>query len=276
MWSTIRIVALGLALLALPPPAPAAEETPGWQFEVLPYAWLPGLFGTAEVKGRTADVDVTIGDVLTQLWHGDAFTLGGYFGARYDRFSLFADAYGGFLDAKARQRIQARFCCVEVDGTISTNPVLADVAVGYRIGEWPIAPWSRPFWLEVYLGTRIVHLGVTLDAQAGVSGGLQGSGRRVSGSYTTATPMVGLRWEVPVWEQVTLDFRGDLGGLPGGNRLNWSFLGDLRYWLDWSPWGTRPWLEAGYRMVGFNHDFGGGNDLALQLRGPLLGLGFAF
>ena len=40
--------------------------------------------------------------------------------------------------------------------------------------------------------------------------------------------------------------------------------------------GARTWLEAGYRVVAYERDFGGGNDLNLQLRGPLLALGFQF
>ncbi len=279
MPSAIRTMLLGIAILVAAAPARAAEEeqAPGWQFEVMPYAWLPGTFGTIEVKGRTATVDTTIGDVLTLLWHGDAFTLGGYFAARYDRWSLFADAYGGFLDTSASERVPTRFCCtVQVGATARLRPVIADVAVGYELVEYRVPAWRRPISLGVYLGTRIVHLGVDLEASAGVVGGIQGGGRSVSRSFTTATPMLGLRWEIPVDDHFSFDFRGDLGGLPGGSRLNWSFLGDIRYWFDWSPWGTQPWLEAGYRVVGFNHDFGAGNDLALQLRGPLMAVGFAF
>jgi hypothetical protein len=276
-WTTPAAM-IGLAMLAIATPCLAAEEeqAPGWQFEVMPYAWLPGTFGTIEVKGRTATVDTTIGDVLTLLWHGDAFTLGGYFGARHDRWSLFADAYGGFLDTSATELVPTRFCTLQVGATAKLRPVLADVAVGYQLGEWRIPEWRRPISVGMYLGTRIVHLGVDLETSAGVVGGFQGRGRSVSDSFTTATPMLGVRWEIPVHDQVSFDFRGDLGGLPGGSRLNWNFVGDVRYWLDWSPWGSQPWLEAGYRVVGFNHDFGGGNDLELQLRGPLLALGFAF
>jgi hypothetical protein len=277
MRSVMLAALLGIAILAASGRSLAADEEhpPGWQFEVMPYAWLPGTFGTVEVKGRTATVDTTIGDVLTLLWHGDAFTLGGYFAARYDRWSLFADAYGGFLDTSATEIVPTRFCNVQVGATARLRPVIADVAVGYELLEYRVPAWRRPISLGVYLGTRIVHLGVDLEASAGVVGGIQG-GRDVSDSFTTATPMLGLRWEIPVHDRVSFDFRGDLGGLPGGDRLNWSFLGDVRYWFEWSPWGTQPWLEAGYRVVGFNHDFGGGNDLALQLRGPLMAVGFAF
>src|SRR4029450_5165524 len=170
------------------------------------------------------------------LWHGDAFTLGGYFGARYDRWSLFADAYGGFLNESVTESVPTRFCNVQVGATARLKPVIADVAVGYELVEYRVPAWRRPISLGVYLGTRIVHLGVDLEASAGVVGGIQG-GRSVSDSFTTATPMLGVRWEIPVHDQVSFDFRGDLGGLPGGSRLNWNFVGDVRYRLRWLPWG---------------------------------------
>src|SRR5262245_40725505 len=104
-----QVLMLVCAALCTRPVDAADEEPVGWQFEAMPYVWLPGTFGTIEVKDRTATVHTTIGDVLTLLWHGDAFTFGGYFGARYDRWNLFADAYGGFLDESAIEQIPTRF-----------------------------------------------------------------------------------------------------------------------------------------------------------------------
>src|SRR4029450_13373882 len=125
--------------------------------------------------------------------------------------------------------------------------MIAAIAAGYRLAAWRVPEWRRPLSLDMYLGTRIVHLGTELETAGGVVGGIQGGGRSVSTSHTTASPMIGLQWEIPVDDHVSFDFRGDLGGLPSGDRLNWGFLGDVRYWLDWSPWGPHPWLEAGYR-----------------------------
>ena len=72
MRETIQIVALGLTLLASTSPSLAAEEeTPqpatGWQFDAMPYGWFPGAFGSVQVKGRTANINVTVGDLFTLL-----------------------------------------------------------------------------------------------------------------------------------------------------------------------------------------------------------------
>src|SRR5262245_42669305 len=92
-------IAVALALLLQAPVA--AEEPPRWQFEVEPYLWLFGTFGTYEVLGRSASVDNTIGDTLTLLFDGDAFAGGGYFSVSHDRWSFFVDAFGGYAEESA-------------------------------------------------------------------------------------------------------------------------------------------------------------------------------
>ena len=267
----------GLALLVSASTGFAAEEepAPGWQFDVVPYAWLPGAFGTVSVHGRTAQANVTIGDVLTLLWHGEAFTGGGYFAARYDRWSFFTDAYGGFLNMSVTENIPTRFCTLHVGATLRLKPVFADFAFGYELGRWSLPERQRPISLGVYLGTRYTHLGQELETSIAVVNGRSAS-PSASSVINAADPIIGVRWEVPVLDSLSLDFRGDIGGLPSGSKFTWNIVADARYWLGWEPFGSKTWLEAGYRVVAYERDFGGGNDLNLQVRGPLLAVGFQF
>src|SRR5262245_7025117 len=281
MRATIRIAALGVILLAGASAALAAEEqTPqpaaGWQFDVMPYAWLPDTVATVQVKGRTASVDVTIGDVLTLLWHGDAMTAGGYFAARYDRWSAFVDAYGGFLNAGSSVHIPTRACgCLHVGAIADLRPVVLDVAFGYQLGEWSLPQRRRPISLGVYLGTRYTYLGTTLNVEGGVLRGTQLT-RQVSNSLNAAHPLIGVRWEVPLLDSLSLDFRGDIGGLPTNSQLTWGLVSGVRYWPGWELFGIQTWLAAAYKLVAFKRDFDNENALDLQLRGPLLALGFPF
>jgi hypothetical protein len=278
-----RAVRAVMLLLAIATPCLAAEEettqqqNEDWQFELLPYAWIPGTFGTIDVRGHTAHVNSTMGDALTLLWHGDAFTLGGYFLARYDPWNAFAflDAYGGFENVHASQTIPTRFCTVRVSGTAKLRPVIMEVALGYELGRWSLPNRMRPISLGLYLGTRYTHLGTELDASVGVVNGVQFN-PSVSETFNWASPMIGVRWEVPLLDRLSLDFRGDLGGLPAASKLNWGLVGDVRYWPDLTLFSAQPWLEAGYRVVGYEHEFGSNDSLNLQLRGVLLGVGFAF
>jgi len=267
----------GLALLVSASMGFAAEEepAPGWQFDIMPYAWLPGTHGTVSVRGRTAVVDVTLGDGLTLLWHGDAFTAGGYFAARYDRWSFFADAYGGFENVSASETIPTKFCTLHAAATLRLKPAFADFAFGYELGRWSLPERQRPISLGVYLGTRYTHLGQELETSIAVVNGRSAS-PSASSVINGADPIIGVRWEVPVLDSVSLDFRGDIGGLPTGSKFTWGIVADARYWLGWQPFGARTWLEIGYRIVAYERDFGGGNDLNLQLRGPLLAVGFQF
>src|SRR5262249_47539639 len=101
------------------PPLAADEQPPGWQFDVMPYMWLPDTVGSVQVRGRTANFNVTIGDLLTLLWHGDGFAIGGYFAARYDRWSAFVDAWGGFENIGTGVRIPTRACgCLHVGASV--------------------------------------------------------------------------------------------------------------------------------------------------------------
>jgi hypothetical protein len=275
-----RAVSAVVLLLAVAAPSFAAEEQAqnwqqDWQFEVMPYAWIPGAFGSMEVKGRTAAVDTTMGDVLTLLWHGDAFTAGGYFTARYDRWNGFLDAYGGFMNLHVNETVPTRFCTLKVSSTARLKPVIVEFAVGYELGRWSLPQRRRPISLGLYLGTRYTHLGTELDVSGGAVNGLQRSGN-VSEGFNVADPMVGVRWEVPLLDRLSLDFRGDIGGLPASSKLTWGLVGDVRYWPDLSLFSAQPWLEAGYRVVAYEHEFGGNSALNLQLRGVLLGVGFAF
>jgi hypothetical protein len=275
------MVALGLILLASATPRLAAEQqtpepTAGWQFDVMPYAWIPGLFTTVQVKGRTADIDAPIGDVLTLLWHGNAMTAGGYFAARYDRWSGFVDAYGGFLNAGSSVNIPTRAChCLHVGATADLRPVILDVAFGYQLGEWSLPQRRRPISLGVYLGTRYTYLGTTLNLEGGLLNGTQRA-RQVASSLNPTHPLIGVRWEVPLLDSLSLDFRGDIGGLPTNSQLTWALVSGVRYWPGWELFGSQTWLTAGYKVIEFKRDFGSGDAVDLQLRGPLLAVGFTF
>jgi hypothetical protein len=270
--STAR--AIGLALLALLAGGIAwADERPHWEFEVAPYAWIPGNFGTATVKGRTANIDVSVRDALDLATSGNAFTAAGYFSIAYDRWSVFADAFGGYAEASVSETIPTRFCTASVAGKAKIKPVLADFALGYRLGQWSLPGRRRPLTVGVYAGARYSFTGIRLNASAGVGGSSRSDS--VSRSFSWADPMIGVRWEVPVFDRVSLDFRGDIGGFGASSDLIWGLVGGARYWLPWTPWSTQPWLGAGYRAAAFDRT-SGADSLDLQFRGPTGGMGFVF
>ncbi len=250
----------------------AEDEAPSpWKFEIVPYAWLPGTFGTVEVLGRTARVDSTVYDTVKLLFDGDM--LGGaiYLGASYDRWSLFVDGFGGFAKADADGSV----CCTTFSAKVKMYEAIVDVGLGYQLGAWTLPERRRPLTLGVYAGTRIMYLSSRIQADVDRPGVVARS-LDASRSWTWADPMIGVRWEVPVHDRISLDFRGDIGGFGASSKLIWGLVGGARWWLDWSPFGSTTWLGLGYRAVSFDHDFAGSNQANLELRGPYAALGFAF
>jgi hypothetical protein len=271
-WTTWA-VAIGFGLLVSAASGLAADEQPSkWEFDVVPYAWIAGEFGTVDVKGHTFKVHTTLYDVFSLLADGDALGGAAYFGARYGRWSVFVDAVGAVIrNQSVTAQVPTQAGTLTVAAKAKLSSVLLDFAVGYRLGEWALPHRERPVALGVYLGTRYQYLGSKLD-QTFTLGGIQRF-TSVSSSFNAALPMIGVRWEVPLLDKLTLAFRGDVGGLPSHSALTWGLVGDVRYWLDWHPFGTKLWLSAGYRAVGFDREFGTNGSADIQQRGPITGLG---
>ena len=272
-----RMRAFGIALLVLcrSTAAFAADEGPSpWEFEFEPYGWIPGTFGSVAVDGHTAYLDVTAGDVLDAVFDGDALAAAGYFSVRRDRWSAFVDVFGGGAKVDIVQTIPTPFCDLSVDAKDTLRFVIADFALGYRLGQWSLPKRRRPLTIGVYAGARYVHLGNDLGGGVGVIGGRQFSGD-VSDTVNWADPIIGLRWSVPVLDAVTLDFRGDIGGFGASSDLDWGLVADARYWLSWTLWSARPYLAAGYRLVAFDRSESS-DSVDMQLRGPIVGMGFVF
>src|SRR5262245_51082299 len=250
MRRTTWVAAIGLAVLVVTTPTFAAEDQPsGWEFDVVPYLWFPGTFQNLQVRGRHFSQTTTVGDGLKLFFHGDAFALpSAFLEARYDRWSVCTDSFFAFINVNGRERIPTRIGTLTVGASSNQTAALIDIAAAYRLGEWSLPDRQRPVWLGVYLGTRYAHLGVDLSASVAFRR-IQRSAS-ASSVFNTALPLIGVRWEVPLLDPLTLDFRGDIGGLPSKNSLTWGLVGELRYYMGWAPLETKTWLGAGYRVVG--------------------------
>ena len=263
------LLAVGMAGLA------AAEDKPKWEFEAAPYGWLSAINGSATVKGRTAQFNLSESQVWGLLEDGNAFAAAGYFSVRYDRWSAFVDSFGGYLEPSVSERIPTQLCTLSVEATAKTQIAITDFAVGYQLGRWALAGRRRPVTLGIYTGSRLGYLNVKLSASGGVVGGIQRAGS-ASSSFDWADPLIGVRWEVPLLDRLSLDFRGDIGGFGASSQLTWNIVSGVRFWLPWTPWSIQPWLGLGYRLLAYDRDFGSGDSLQLQIRGPTSGMGFVF
>jgi hypothetical protein len=278
VWTVIALlvlVAVGASSAAAAEDETTPAEAPSkWRLDVLPYAWDPGIRGSLNVDGNLVTVDVTPIDVLKLLFHGNAFAAAGYFELAYDRFSVFADTFGGYAEVRVDEEITTQLCTRSVRAKDETKFVIGDVGFGYRLGQWSLPGRRRPFTLGVYTGARYMYLSSKLDATGGVSGGVQRSAS-VFESVAWADPLIGIRWSLPMLDWASVDFRGDIGGFGASSDLVWGLVGMTRISLPWKPFSTEPYLAAGYRVVAFDRSKSA-NSVDLQFRGPLLGLGFTF
>jgi hypothetical protein len=144
---------------------PAADETPSkWEFEVQPYMWMVGTFGSATVKGTTVQVDAPFSDLWNLLVGGNAFGAMGYLSVSYDRFSFFTDSVGGYAEVSVDQTIPTQLCNLTIRARNKAKFVIADFGLGYRLGQWSLPRLRRPLTLGVYAGTRYMHLANRLSA----------------------------------------------------------------------------------------------------------------
>jgi len=82
------LVTFGLLLALVGPPASGQTASysraagGGWTFDVAPYLWLPALDGDITVRGRTAPVDVSIGEFVETIFESFQFAAMGRVEAR--------------------------------------------------------------------------------------------------------------------------------------------------------------------------------------------------
>jgi len=272
-----RVLGVTLVVLAAATASLAADaESSKWQFDVFPYGWLVGNFGTVTVKGNTVHSNVTPSDVYGLLEDGKAFASAGYFGASYDRFSVFVDSMGGYLSESVDEQIPTPLCCsISVRARARIKLAITDVGFGYQVGQWSLPARKRPITLGLYTGTRFMWFTTTLNANVGVAGGVQRAAN-VSDTFSWADPLIGVRWSVPLLDPVSLDFRGDIGGFHASSDLIWGITSTVKVWLPWHPLSLEPYASMGYRAINFDRSPSSKGNINLDLRGPLAGAGFAF
>ena len=259
------------------PPRTVATAPSDWEFEVAPYAWITGTYGTIDVRDKTAHVSLTPLDLLEAVVDGDAIGAAAYASARWRRFSVFVDAFGGGAKSDQRVTVPTARCDIDVNAKVRVKEAIVDFGLGADVGRWVLAGRRRPLTLGVYAGMRYVHLGSHIESSTEVKElGLE-SRTNASVAFDWADPLIGVRFEVPLYDRLSLDFRGDIGGFGVSSDLIWGLVGDVRYWMEWNPKGIRPWWGLGYRAVAFDRGGRSSSDEAdMQFRGPTAGLGFVF
>lgn len=224
------------------PPGSEAQENEKWHFAVPVYLWGAGLNGTVGVLGRTAEVDQSFSDLLSNLHFG---------------------FMGGSRAYKNQWAITTELIYMKVGSATSTG---TDVDVDQWIVAGDVGYQVAPS-VEVLGGARIVSLGNSIDFQAPLLPTLHEK-------KTWVDPLIGVRFAPRLSESWSLWTRFDLGGFGIGSKFTWQINANAVY-----SFSEKTALAFGYRVI--HIDYEDDNTVSrfkldAATHGPIAGLVFSF
>ena len=250
MKSISTLCGLAAALACLPTAAqgvaPAAND---WQFEFVPYLWLPGLRSDLKLgplPGSTMSVNST--SLLEALDFGAMGTLearkgpwGGLLDVQYVKLGVSNQLAGGLLGGYN----------LKLDQTIAT------LAGFYRVVDSPAVA------VDVLGGLRYVDGKTNLD----IAPSLRGLGGHISDTSSSTDGILGVRAIVPLGDKWSL--LGYLDGGKGSSTSTWQAIAGASF-----QYSAVTSLKFGYRYLEYKRDNALLNKMAMG--GLYFGAGFRF
>jgi hypothetical protein len=266
---TLTTFGLLLVLICSPASGQTTRSRPtaagGWTFDVAPYLWLPAIDGDITVRGRTAPVDVSIGEFVETIFESFQFAAIGRVEARRGPLVFTLDLL--YLSLEEEDSTSQG-----IETEVDFSQLIVEFGAGYRLGEWPLGtqPWPK-LSVEALGGGRYVHLDTGLE----ITGtGPLGVDVDVDQTVDWLDPFIGARLRLAVSPTLAFVVRGDVGGFGAGSDLTWNLVGTLQYQVS-----RKVTLAGGYRVLDIDYDQGSGTTrfvYAVQTRGPLLGIAIHF
>jgi hypothetical protein len=217
-----------------------------WSFEVVPYAWLPGIKGDITVNGRTADIDQSFSDIFKTV----KFAADGLAIARYNNWLIYTQL--DFFNLSTTQLKDA-----PTRGSFSTKELFYTAAAGYRINGW-----ASGQTFDILLGAQGLHLDNTLSFYQ------FGSANKTT---NVVDGIVMLRPSIQFTQHWI--FNPSLSFGAGDNNHTYQLQPQFQYQFN-STWELRfGYRKMHYKFTGKNND---NNELNLNLGGPIIGFGATF
>jgi len=241
-----------------------------WQFSIIPYLWLMGINGKTTIKGRTADLDVSFGDI----WDNLDF-------AAEVHFEAWRDRYGFFIDTSYAKIALKKDVDLRLDNTLNTKFItkffLGEIGGFYRVGTWPVGggyekKTNTSFTFDAIAGGRYWYLKNTLK----LSGPLDVLPSKISDSQNWFDFFVGGRVNLAI-NRFFIQLRSDIGGFGLGfsSDFAWNIAGYIGYELPW----YRITPIIGYRALYDKYKDGSGDNRFVWdawISGPQIGVGIQF
>jgi opacity protein-like surface antigen len=222
-------------------------ERSGWEFTTALYAPLMGLEGDIGVAGfAPSHVDIPFEDI----WDNLDGSLSGAFEARYDRWSITADAIWLKLST-ATNPIASSYL------SVSQEQIMASLSVGYEIYG------NESTTVDVVVGAALNSLDVDLEL---FTPNLPVTTRSGSGSQEWIDPFVGLRFHQRLGDRWSLFANGLYGGFDVSSDEYWQVLAGIGYRLT-----ENTSIALAYRVIAVDYQQGG-FAYDTETSGPNLGL----
>jgi len=256
---TIVASAAAIAILAAAPVAAQTAQSHAWEFEITPYAWMPGLKGTTAIN-NLPDVNVDMGpiDVLKDV----KFFAAGVVEARNGRWGLMADLFYAKLGDSGGGNFSLHGGPgIDVKADVTLKQHLYTFAGAYRVleGRTPV---------DLLVGARYNKIEIDTDIDLNFFGRLSIS-KSPSYEKNWWTPIAGVRVVHPIADQWSLLGYVDVGG-GNGTKSMYQLIGGVNY--DYSKTTA---IKLGYRFYHVNYDHGGFK-YDMNEKGITAGVGFKF
>lgn len=228
------------------------QETPDWEVQIKPYAWMSGLSGDLGTIPElpASSVDLSFGDVLEDL--DIAGMLMG--SARNGAWAIYIDTT--HVRTSSSEKLGGVvFDRVDIESE-TTNLALA---VGRTIARTPEGS------VDAYLGARAWWLENRFDLR-GVGGGVSGRTERAN----WIDPLVGIAGRYSASDRWDFFGNAEVGGFGVGADLEWSAMAGATYSVT-DTFG----LSIGWRFLAVDYEKDG-IVFDVTQSGPLLGATFRF
>jgi len=246
------------------PAAPLIGDEP-WEIRLKFYGWLPSIDGRAGLGKNGSPVNVTYGDLLSNL-----DTLQSLvpldLEARLGHWGVYSDVL--YLRAVTSTTVGPRG---GVKVGVAGQQTIWEIGGFYRVGTWAVNPhWGNSISVDAIGGVRYNNLGGTIGVET------RRHAVSVGGEKEWWDPFVGPRVIWNLDEQFSLFARGDVGGfgIEDSSNFVWQFIGGG----DWNIC-KYCFLEAGYRMLSTDYETGTGFrhfTYDTRMGGPYIALGVKF
>jgi hypothetical protein len=243
-------------------PAYAEEGTDSaWKVSVAPFAWLIGIDGTVNVKGRSADADMKMSDVLDKLDTGGEINIE----AGNDKYGVFVQP--NYLKLSEDATATLPISGAQVKSKITMTTTFIELGGFSRLVDIKRATGGHNT-IDLVGGLRYWNM----ENELKLSVPTAGASRTVKETTTFIDPFVGLRMKAFIADKVPYSLRADIGGLNTGSSSNFTYNLLALVGYDVAQNIT---VFGGYRVLSVDY----GNSEAgfdLMSYGPLVGAQFTF